>query len=279
VQDLLFFVSKIFWLVARPNTLALVLAVAGAALVLRGRRLGRWPLVLGLGWYVAVFVLPVATLLTLPLEDRFARPATPPARVDGVVVLGGAVDQVMTEARGTPALNGAAERMTEAVALARRHPEARIVFTGGSAALNPGGLTEADVARRLFDDLGLAGGRVIFEERSRNTHENATLTRDLVRPQPGETWLLVTSASHMPRSVGTFRGAGWTITPWPVNYTTGHDPRDWWDAPFPTRLNQAEWALREWVGLTVYWLLGRTDALLPAPGGTRESSARSASSD
>ncbi|PWS36898.1 YdcF family protein [Falsiroseomonas bella] len=265
MDDFLFVASKLFWSVVRPNTLALVLAVLGAALLWHGRRFGRWPLALGLGWYVAVFVLPVSALLTLPLEDRFARAAPPPEQVAGVVVLGGAVEQQLTEARGIPALNGAAERMTEAVALARRYPEARIVFTGGSSAIVPGGPTEADTARRLFADLGLPPERLVFEDESRNTWENAVLTRRAVEPKPGETWLLVTSASHMPRSMGCFRQAGWQVLPWPVNYTTARDPALWWQWPFPTRLNQAEWALREWVGLVAYRLMGRTDALFPAP--------------
>ncbi|WP_372621864.1 YdcF family protein [Falsiroseomonas sp.] len=265
MQDALFLASKVFWAVARPNTLALVLALFGLVLVWRGRRFGRWPLALGLGWYAAVFVLPVSALLTLPLEARFPRPAALPGPVAGIVVLGGAVEQQLTEAHGIPALNGAAERMTEAVALARRHPEARLVFTGGSAALIPGGPTEADTARRLFADLGVPAGRLTFEQESRNTHENAVLTHRLVRPGEGETWLLVTSASHMPRAMGSFRAAGWNVTAWPVNYTTGRDPGLWWQWPFPTRLNQAEWALREWIGLAAYRMMGRTDAVFPAP--------------
>jgi uncharacterized SAM-binding protein YcdF (DUF218 family) len=265
MSDLLFLLSKIFWAIARPNTLALALAVLGAILLWRRHRFGRWPLALGLGWFVAVFVLPVSALLTLPLEERFARPATPPADVAGIVVLGGAVEQMLTLAHGIPALNGAAERMTEAVALARRHPSARIVFTGGSASIVPGGATEADTARQLFTDLGLPAERLVFESESRNTHENAVLTHRLIQPKPGETWLLVTSASHMPRSVGAFRAAGWNVVPWPVNYTTGRDPALWWNWPFSTRLSQAEWALREWVGLVAYRLMARTDALFPAP--------------
>jgi uncharacterized SAM-binding protein YcdF (DUF218 family) len=199
------------------------------------------------------------------LEERFPRPAHLPGPVAGIVVLGGAVEQELTAAHGIPALNGAAERMTEAVALARRHPDARLVFTGGSAAVIPGGPSEADTARRLFADLGVPAERLAFEQDSRNTHENAVLTRRLVQPGAGETWLLVTSASHMPRAMGSFRGAGWNVTPWPVNYTTGRDPTLWWRWPFPTRLNQAEWALREWIGLVAYRLMGRTDAVLPAP--------------
>lgn len=264
IADLTFLASKLLWGVLRPNTLALLLAVLGALLLWRGRRFGRWPALLGLGWFAAVFALPVAALLTLPLEERFPRPA-PPAQVTGIIVLGGAVEQQLTQAHGIPALNGAAERMTEAVALARRYPEARLVFTGGSSAIIPGGPSEADTARMLFTDLGLPPERLTFESESRNTWENAALSRRLVQPGSGETWLLVTSASHMPRAMGCFRSVGWGVTPWPVNYTTGRDPALWWSWPFPTRLNQAEWALREWVGLAAYRLMGRTTALFPAP--------------
>ncbi len=264
MEDLLFAASKLFWLFARPNTFMLFLACLGVALMAAGRRWGRWPAFLGLSWFAAVLLTPLSTWLTLPLEDRFPRPP-PPARVDGVIVLGGAVEQQLTLARGIPALNGAAERMTEAVALARRFPEARIVFTGGSAGLAPGEMTEADVARQLFAALGLEGPRVVFEAESRNTWENATLSHALLRPRPGEVWLLVTSASHMPRSVGCFRRAGWEITPWPVNYSTQPGGRGWFDPPFSFRLGQAEWAVREYVGLLAYWLLGRSSALFPAP--------------
>ena len=268
MDDALFLASKLFWFAVRPNTLALVLALVGLALVWGGRRRwGRWLMLAGLGYYAIILVSPASQWITMPLEDRFARPNPPPAHVDGVVVLGGAVDQVLTEAHGIPALNGAAERMTEMLVLARRYPEARLVFTGGQGTFIQGEVTESDVARRLWTEMGLPEGRVIYEDRSRNTHENAVLTRDLVRPRPGETWLLVTSAQHMPRAMGVFRQAGWPgPVPWPVNYTSGGTPRAWYDAPFPTRLNQFEGSLREWVGLVAYRLLGRTDALFPGPG-------------
>jgi len=265
LNDALFIASKIFWLVLRPNTLALALATLGMLALWRARRWGRWPALLGLGWFLAIATTPLATWLTWPLENRFSRPAPTPARVDGVVVLGGAVDQDLTQARGMPALNGAAERMTQAVALALRFPQARIIFTGGSA--NPLGnaLSEADVARMLFTSLGLPEGRVTYENAARNTHENATLSAAIARPRPGQTWLLVTSASHMPRSMGVFRAAGWPVTAWPVNYSTGTTSLSGYDAPFAARLGQAEWALREYIGLLAYWAMGRTDALFPAP--------------
>jgi uncharacterized SAM-binding protein YcdF (DUF218 family) len=265
LTDALFVLSKLFWFVARPGTFALLLALAGLAAVWRGRRWGRWPLLAGLGFYLSLMALPLHIWVQMPLEDRFPRPAEAPTRVDGIVVLGGAVEQGLTEARGIPALNGAAERMTEPVVLMRRYPEARLVFTGGQGSLVHGEATEADVARQLWTDMGVPPERMLFETAARNTHENAVLTRELAKPRPGETWLLVTSASHMPRSMGVFRQAGWRLVPWPVNYRTGRSLDVWYNATFPTRLSEFEWGLREWVGLVAYRLLGRTDAVFPAP--------------
>ena len=221
---------------------------------------------------VALMLRAVVYFVWGPTPGTYARGFTPPFIFEGiriqqrhVIILGGAVEQLLTERRGIPALNGAAERMTEAVILARQHPEARIIFTGGQGTVVTGEKTEADVARELWSGMGLDGPRVILENQSRNTWENATLTHALIQPKPGERWLLVTSASHMPRSVGCFRRAGWEVTAWPVNYSTSPGGQGWFDPPFSFRLGQAEWAVREYVGLIAYRLLGRTSAFFPAP--------------
>lgn len=262
---ILHLVAKTAWFAFRPGTFALLLALVGLVAVWRGQRWGRWPIAAGLGVYLVVLATPLPPLVVLPLEERFARPALAPERVEGVIVLGGAVDQNLAEARGIPALNGAAERMTELVILARRYPEARLVFTGGQGSLVHGGVTEADVARDLFLAMGVPSDRLVFEGDSRNTWENAVFTHRLVSPRPSETWLLITSASHMPRSVGAFRRAGWQVVPWPVNYRTGRSFAALYDDPFPLRLQLFETGLREWLALIAYRLLGRSDALFPAP--------------
>jgi uncharacterized SAM-binding protein YcdF (DUF218 family) len=256
----MFVVHQVLGILARPLTdLVLITLLA----LVFARRL-RWLRAICVLVWLAVLVLPVQQWAVLPLENRFPRP-TPPEHVDGVVVLGGALDMFVSADRGIPSLNAAAERMTELVTLARRYPDAKIVFSGGYASLLSGGMAEADVARQLLTQLGVPEGRVLFDSQARDTFDNAVFSKALAKPQPGETWLLVTSAVHMPRSVAIFRKAGWPVVPWPVAYETA---LDFWVAAFAALANKdqvLEDAGHEWSGLLVYWLEGRTDTLLPAP--------------
>jgi uncharacterized SAM-binding protein YcdF (DUF218 family) len=211
--------------------------------------------------FVLITCLPLGDWLLRPLENRFPRP---PAldRVDGIVVLGGGQEALVSRDRDRIALNDAGERLIEAGTLARRFPDAQLVFTGGNG---PPGLTEADVSRRVFAAMGLDADAVIYESRSSNTWDNAVMLRDLVAPARGEVWLLVTSASHMPRAMGAFRAAGWQLEAYPVDY---HTTRRWGVFPmqdFEASLRGLDVALHEYFGLVGYRLLGRTQELFPAP--------------
>ena len=246
--------------------LLLLLALLGLLLVIRERRrTGIACLSAALGAYAAIALLPVGAWLMAPIENRFPPPQSLPASVTGIIVLGGAVETEIAAARGQPALNAAAERMTSFVTLARRYPEARLAFTGGNGELIHGGLTEADVARQLFDGLGLGDRTITYENRSRTTYENVQRLKALLGPQPGQTWLLITSAWHMPRSMGLFQHVGWSVIPYPVGYKTGPGWVMAFRGSFPDRLGLVDLAAHEWVGLTAYWLLGRTASLFPAP--------------
>jgi len=175
---------------------------------------------------LAVNPAPLGPTLVEPLEDRFESPTDLPARIDGIIAVGGGYD-----------------RMMEAVRLAKIFPQARLLFTG-------------DGEERWLDYARAAGidpNRLTVEPLSGTTYENAQFSSALVRPQPSQTWLLVTSAAHMPRTVGTFRKAGFSVKPWPVKRTD---------------INAAgayAVAKHEWLGLVAYWLLGRTDTLFPGP--------------
>lgn len=260
-----FLLSKLLWDLLRPSLLPLFLALAGLALSWAGRaQAGRWLLTVGLGAYLLILLLPVDQWALLPLEDRFARPAVPPARVDGIVVLSGGLDAQISRDRGIPSLNAAAERMTEAVALARRYPQARVVFTGASSALIADGPTEAEWAGRLFAALGLPASRLTIEGSARNTRQNAQYSFRLVHPAAGECWLLITSARHMPRAVGVFRRIGWNVTPWPVSYKASRSLRAWMALSLGERLVKLDTAVHEWIGLLAYRLMGWTRTLFPA---------------
>lgn len=262
----MFVLSKIFWWVFNPGLVFFAVLSLGAVLLFtRWRRTGRALVAAAVGIAAILSVLPVGSSLIETLENRF--PANPPLprEVDGIIVLGGTVNQHITHARGQPTLTSGGERLTEFVALARRHPEARLVFTGGSGAVFDSTLREASVARLFFERMGLEPERVVFEDRARNTHENALFARRLMAPGAEETWILVTSALHMPRAVGVFRRIGWEVIPWPVDYQT--DGRSGFELSFafPGGLENLNTAGREWIGLTAYRVLGRTSTLFPGP--------------
>ncbi len=261
-----FFVAKTLGVMAHAPQLFIELLVVGLALLwTRWRAAGRM-LATSMGLVLAVFsVTPAANIFARPLEDRFPRPTLSVAPT-GVIVLGGAMDEAVTKQRGAPALNDAAERLTEPVALLRRFPQAQLVFSGGSGRFSPADLTESDVAKKLWLSLGAPEDRMRFENRSRDTWENAVFTKELVQPKPGERWLLVTSAMHMPRSVGIFRKIGFDVIPYPVDYQTGGVPADFYGFRKPAdALRVLESASHEWIGLAAYWLSGKSAAFFPGP--------------
>jgi len=262
-----FILAKILGFFAVPSNILVSLGLAGILLMATrfaraGRRLAVSSVIL-----IALFGLsPLGNAIILPLEERFPPWDASRGAPAGIVVLGGALDTVVSPARGEVALNEAAERMTAVAELARRFPHARIVFTGGSGRIIYDGAPEADLAARLFDSFGIAKQRILLEDKSRDTDENARYTRDLVQPKPSERWLIVTSAHHMPRSVGVFRAAGFPVEAFPVDYRT----RGAIDLlrPFATLgdgLRRTDTATREWVGLVMYRLAGRSEELFPAP--------------
>jgi len=262
-----FYAAKVLWFLAQPSSLIAIALGVGILLVgTAWRRLGRRLLA---GAFLALLIVgltPVSEALIIPLEGRFPRPDLgrgPP--VAGIIVLGGSEDSRAMPPRELAGLNETAERITEAVALARRFPEARVVFTGGTAALLERPLPEATTMGRLLTALGVPPSRLTLEDRSRDTYENAVFTRRLVEPRPGERWLLVTSGWHMPRAVGAFRRAGFAVEPWPVDFRTSGRLELWFNSGLPEGLRRMDLAMHEYVGLLVYHLRGRTSALLPAP--------------
>jgi len=258
-----FSLSKWLWLLFSPTHLLLWALLAAWLLLLAGRRRrGLQLLTLLLGFLMLLTWLPIGDGLLYPLESRFSAPSRLPERVDGILVLGGSVQAELGGYWKEVELNEAAERLTRFIELARQYPQAQLIFTGGSASLRPGLPTEAEQVRPLFERAGI-GDRVRYEHRARNTQENALFSRQLARPQPGEHWLLITTAFHMPRAVGVFCRQGWALQPIPVDHRSMPEqllrPRP----DLLAHLNNLQVALHEWLGLIAYRLSGKTSALLP----------------
>ena len=240
----------------QPGNLLLWLLTIGAGLSFtRWRLLGRALILCSAAAALIFSILPTGKLMIADLENRFPS-ATLPSHVDGIVVLGGIFNLRMSRTYGQPSITGAAERLVALARLRRLYPQAKLVYSGGS---------ESELARQTLNTMGTDTSRILFEDKSSSTRENALFTRELVKPVPGEVWLLVTSADHMPRAVGVFRKLDWDVLPIPVNYHTLGDLDFNLSISVHDRLLLAEIALLEWGRLLFYWMRGWTSELYPRP--------------
>jgi uncharacterized SAM-binding protein YcdF (DUF218 family) len=249
-----FAASKLFWEIAAPSHLLFLLILATAlCIALRWKRVG---LTLGAmtGLFLAVILSPLPFMAMQQIEDQYPRPPAP-AHVDGILILGSGFDSALLKARGAPQANAGAYRLVEGFIAARHHPEARVVFSGGSGALHGAQYSEAETARTVLEGLGLDPARLALEARSRNTYENILFSKQMVKPKPGEVWLLATSAAHMPRAMAIARRQAWPMLPWPTDYLTRPDSSGTWLAPGGLAL--ADYVVHEWVGMIAYRLTGK----------------------
>jgi uncharacterized SAM-binding protein YcdF (DUF218 family) len=266
---LFFFLTKILGFFLLPSNLLITLGLLSVAMLMtRYAHLGRRLLVVSVLMIAVAGLSPLGNLLILPLEQRFPNWNWNEMRIapDGIVVLGGAIGPELSLTRSEVSLNESAERVTVLAALARKYPNARIIYSGGNGGLIMREGNEAQFALKLFESFGIDRARITLEDRSRNTIENAIFSKQLANPKPGEHWWLVTSGYHMPRSIGVFRAAGFEVEAYPVDYRT----RGPIDALVPFRsvsegLGRTDTAAREWVGLFAYWVTGRGSALFPGP--------------
>ena len=247
--------AKLGWIILAPSHLLLWLTLASAVALIAGRvRLGRWLAIVLALLLVGFGVLPTGDLLAQRLENQYPRPVALPAQVDGILDLGGGLGTDILAERHAPATALSEARLVSTFELARRYPSARVVFSGGW-----GRYPDATAAAYVFGQMGLDPARLTLENRSHDTFENLLFTRRLVRPQPGETWVLATSAIQMPRAMLVARRLGWDMIPWPTDYLTRPEG---WVRLWPDYLNvagnlsRADEAIHEELGLLAYRMRG-----------------------
>ena len=259
-----FQVSQLFWLIADPPTLLAVVALIGlACLKTAWKRLGKTLIFIVLVILTLIAVTPASHMAMRALETRFPPWRDSGAGVDGIVVLGGSISPELYFNHAASGFNSASGRLIGAADLAKRFKNARVVYTGG-----PSGAPrdEAEASKQILVALGVEESRIEIERESLNTFENAQFSKRVAEPKPGERWLLVTSALHMPRAIGCFRAAGFGVEAYPVDY---HMP-DWTDFSLDNLglvngLSITSSVYHEAVGMIVYRLTGKTDTFYPAP--------------
>jgi uncharacterized SAM-binding protein YcdF (DUF218 family) len=262
-----FYASKLFWLLAQPSNACVLILGLGLLLAVRGASLGRRLAGAGFAAILLLGFSPLGSALIYPLEQRFAGLPEPSAadHIAGIIMLGGFEDAWVSAGRPGLALNEAGERLTGTLLLARRLPDAKVIFTGGNGSLTTSETAENSIEAYLLA-IGISRERMVLEHQSRTTWENATFLRDILKPVAGQRFALVTSAFHMPRAVGAFRRAGFDVVPYPVDYRTrGFIDLIYPFSAMPEGLQRVDFAAKEWVGLVGYWLGGRSDALWPGP--------------
>lgn len=257
-----FYFSKLIWSIVAPGNLLIILLSVGIVLLLMNKiRYAKIVLSTVSTVFIVISMFPVGHWLLYPLEGQFSIEPVLPLQVDGIIVLSGAVVAKATAQTGQVQVNEKVDRELAFMKLARRYPEAKLLYTGGSSSLTHQQFKGADAGRQLLEEQGIDLSRVVFERDSRNTSESAHLSIKKVQPELDESWVLITTAWHMPRSIGVFCKEGWSVIPYPVDYNGSN--RFSFGFNFTAHLLGLEVAVKEWLGLLAYWMSGRIPSLIP----------------
>ncbi len=264
MDSLFFIISKIAWAFLSPSNLIILLLFFGSLLLLVN--ITSWAKKILIPTAIIALMLtayPFGDYLIAPLEHRFSQPSILPEHIDGIIILGGGEDLKRSISWNRSELGMAGDRYIGAKELANHFPNAPIIFTGGSGSLSLQDTAgEGSVAKQLLTTIGIAENRLIIESKSRNTYENFKSIKPLLPVVNGH-YLLVTSAFHMPRSVGIARKQGINITAYPVDFRSSSAELRQINFNLFKNLEALEPAWKEWIGLTVYYWTGKTSVWFP----------------
>lgn len=264
MDNLFFVLSKLIWGFFSPTSLMVwLLVLASLLLWLNYTKAARRLMTMMSLLALLVMAYPVSDWLMYPLETRFQKPETLPKNIDAIIVLGGAENLRLSASWQSAEVGESAERLLTAAALSRHYPEVPLIYTGGSNLVQMPNLdTTGTVSKRLLTQAGIEPARITMESRARNTFENFKLIKALL-PEAEGTYLLVTSAFHMPRSVGIARQQGIDVIAYPVDYRSAAPEQRYLDFDLSGHLDVLEVAWHEWLGLTAYFATGKTTEWLP----------------
>ena len=131
-----------------------------------------------------------------------------------------------------------------------------VIASGGVTDKNPAGAPESDAYEPALITLGVPADRILPESRSKNTHDEAVVIREMLRERGIGEFLLVTSPLHMRRSMSVFESQGLH----PVPAVSPLYP-DRIAQPFPllpsdAALGTGDFIVYEWAARAYYWWKG-----------------------
>ena len=265
MDNLFFLISKLLHFCIEPlNWVIIFVLLSLLFLSLRKPHLCKRFLVFALLDLLIVGWLPSSEVFLRPLENAISKidiGKLSEDEIGGIIILGGAIEggEIALD-RGEISIYSSAERVTKAFELIRKYPDIPFIFTGFSGRITPRGVSEADAFKQLIQEQGLAGRDGYYENLSRNTYENVVFIKPMIveveKGGPAKPWLLITSASHMYRSVKIFQKQGLNVIPIPVDYQTANSLQ--WTA-FDLVDGAQNWnkLAHEIIGLFAYWITGK----------------------
>lgn len=231
------------WLMPLPFS-ALLLILGCIFLWCKRERVARYLITAGLAVLIISSCTAVSDLLLLPLEEKYPKWQSSAEKIDYVVVMGAS----QAEAPRLPLTNrpntAAVYRLLEGIAVYRASPGSKLLLSGG-----PG---HVSLMSQVVREIGVADTDVVLQSRSHDTEEEVGLLAPIVG---GHRFVVVTSAAHMPRTMGLFHAAGLDPVPAPTHFLDRNNPHpNWRDFMLPDTdsLARAEFAAHEYIGLL--WL-------------------------
>ncbi len=253
-ERMLFTLKKVIGNMLLPLPLMLLIIGAGLALLWFSRFQKTGKIFISIGW------LALLLLSLQPVADRLLRPieSTYPTwnnsqKVDYIVVLGGGYTWNPQWAPSSNLINNSLPRLNEGIRLWRENPGSKLIFTGGVAKTNT--VSTAEVGARVAQSLGVPREQIITLDLPKDTEEEAAAVKQAIGDAP---FLLVTSASHLPRAMIFFQQEGLNPLPAPANQLAIDSPLNPWERaiPSPVWLMHSDRVGYETLGRIWQWLKG-----------------------
>mgnify|MGYP001054399071 CR=1 FL=1 len=257
-----FYLSKIIWLVLNPFNLFIFINITAIFFyILTYKKFSIFIFITNFLFLFIISSFPIGSFLIYKLEKQYYNLPQTHKKIDGILILGGATNPMLFKEHNQVSLNGSSERLFEAISIIKTNNIAKVIFSGGSGIPDRPDLEHAQVAKLLFEKMGLETNKIVFEKKSRNTYENILFSKKIIKPQQTEKWLLITSASHMKRATLIASKLDWEIIPHPVDFQSFKNLRYKPNLNFLSNLNSFQKASHEWLGLIYYYYMNRTERI------------------